>query len=89
MTNALYPDNDAAQKAKIKRHTVSDADGTREGGLIFVIVFILGFIAATVSHPAAITSFWVWCVLITMAMVVAVGAQKAIARLYGHEEDSE
>ena len=89
MTHALFPDNDPSQRRKIKRPVVSDADGTREGGLVFVIVFIVGFITATVMHPAAITSFWVWFFLIVMSAGVAVGVQKAIAHFYGFEEDGE
>ena len=89
MTHALFPDNDPSARRKIKRHVVSDADGTREGGLVFVIIFIVGFIAATVVHPAAVTSFWVWFFLIVMSIGVAVGVQKGVARFYGHAEDGE
>ena len=89
MTHALFPDNEPNERRKIKRPVVSDADGTREGGLVFVIVFIVGFIAATVAHPAAITSFWVWVFLLAMSAGVAVSVQKAIAHYYGFEEDGE
>ncbi|WP_299725819.1 hypothetical protein [uncultured Tateyamaria sp.] len=89
MTHALFPDNDPPNRRKIKRPKMSDADGTREGGLVFVIVFIVGFILATVAHPAAITSFWVWFFLLTMCAAIAVGVQKGVAHLYGHVEDGE
>lgn len=87
MTHAMFPDNDPQERRKIKRPVMSDADGTREGGLVFVIVFIVGFIVATMTHPAAVTSFWVWFFLIVMCIGVAVGVQKAAAHLYGHVED--
>ncbi|MEM6372659.1 MAG: hypothetical protein AAF727_07760 [Pseudomonadota bacterium] len=89
MTHALFPDNDPSERRKIKRPIVSDADGTREGGLVFVIVFILGFITATVVHPEAITSFWVWFFLLVMCVGVALGVQKAIAHLYGYDENKD
>ena len=89
MTNSLFPDNDPSQRRKIRRPQMSDADGTREGGLVFVIVFIVGFIAATVAHPAAVTSFWVWFLLLTMCAAIAVGVQKGAAHLYGHVEDGK
>lgn len=89
MSRALLPDNDPPERRKIKQPRMSDADGTREGGLTFVIVFIVGFIAATVAHPAAVTSFWVWFCLIAMSIAVAVGVQKGAAHLYGHVEDGE
>ncbi len=85
---ATHFDADDA-KRRLKQPRMSDADGTREGGLVFVIVFIVGFIAATVAHPAAITSFWVWFVLLMMCVVIAVAVQKTAARLYGHIEDGE
>ena len=68
---------------------MSDEDGTREGGLIFPIVFILGFIAASMVHPGALSSFWVWFVLLMLSAAVAVGTQQAVARLNGYSEDEE
>jgi len=89
VTHALFPDHQPHARRKIKRPRMSDADGTREGGLTFVIVFIVGFIAATVAHPAAVTSFWVWFFLLIMSVAVAVRVQQGVARLYGHVEDAE
>jgi len=89
MTDALFPDDAPEKRRKIKRPGMSDADGTREGGLVFVIVFIIGFIVATVAHPAAVTSFWVWFFLLVMSAAIAVGVQKGAAHLYGHVEDGE
>ncbi|MEM6482748.1 MAG: hypothetical protein AAF681_12945 [Pseudomonadota bacterium] len=73
----------------LKRHSVSDEDGTREGGLVFPIVFILGFIAASLVHPVALSSFWVWFVLLMLSAAVAAGVQRAVARLNGFAEDGE
>ncbi|MFL4471094.1 hypothetical protein ACERZ8_14845 [Tateyamaria armeniaca] len=89
MTHALFPDNDPSERRKIKRPRMSDADGTREGGLTFVIVFIVGFVVATVAHPAALTSFWVWFFLLLMCVAVAVGVQRGVAHLYGYVEDGD
>ena len=89
MTDALFPDNDSPKRRKIKRPVMSDADGTREGGLVFVIVFILGFIVASMTHPAALTSFWVWFFLLVMCIGVAVAVQKIASHLYGHVEDGK
>ena len=83
MTGLTSP---GSEQPRIKRHTLSDTDGTREGGLVFPIVFILGFIAAAVAHPGALTSFWVWFALLMMAVAVSLGVQKAAARLYGFAE---
>lgn len=86
MTGLTSP---APEQPRIKRHTVSDTDGTREGGLVFPIVFILGFVAAAVAHPGALTSFWVWFALLMMSVAVSLGVQKAVARLYGHQEEDD
>lgn len=72
-------------KTKIKRHTVSDLDGTQQGGLVFCIVVLAGMIGATVAHPAALTSFWVWFILLMMAVSIALG----IARLFGRPHDGD
>lgn len=89
MTQALFRDHAPQPRRRIKRPRMSDADGTREGGLAFVITFIIGFIAATVAHPAALTSFWVWFFLLVMCVAVAVGVQKGVAHLYGDVQDGE
>ncbi|MBY5932499.1 hypothetical protein KUV51_05760 [Tateyamaria omphalii] len=79
--------NDLTEAKKIKRHTVSDADGTQQGGLAFVIAVIGGMIAAASFAPGALTSFWVWCVLLMMSITVGLGVQ----HLFAHEtaEDTE
>jgi 4-hydroxybenzoate polyprenyltransferase len=78
------------ERRKLKRPVVSDADGTREGGLVFCIVGILGFVVAAMVSPLALTSFWVWFALLMMAVAVASGTQKAVAWLNGHiEEEAE
>ena len=64
----------------IKRHTVSDLDGTQQGGLAFVIALLAGMIAAAALAPGALTSFWVWCVLLMLAMATARGVQQLFAR---------
>ena len=74
---------------KIKRVTVSDEDGTREGGLVFPIVLILGMIGASFVSPAALASFWVWFVLLMMTAAISVGTQKCVARFNGYEEPSD
>ncbi|MEO0402571.1 MAG: hypothetical protein AAF214_09370 [Pseudomonadota bacterium] len=87
MTHGLFPsDNpsgDALKRRKIKRHVVSEMDGTREGGLVFSIVFCAGFVLAAVTNSNALTSFWVWFALITMSIGVALAVQKAIAAING------
>lgn len=71
---------DATKRRKITRPIVSDLDGTREGGLMFPIILIVGIVAASMAHPAALTSFWVWFVLLMMSVAVSIGTQKAVAR---------
>ena len=73
------------EKPKIKRHTVSDLDGTQQGGLAFVIAAIVGMIAAATLAPGALTSFWVWFALLMLAVAVALGVQRLFA--VGTEED--
>ncbi|MEM9844418.1 MAG: hypothetical protein AAF965_06430 [Pseudomonadota bacterium] len=77
------------ERLKLRRPTVSDRDGTREGGLVFPIIFILGFIAASLVHPGALSSFWVWFVLLMLSAAIAVGTQQAVARWNGFREDEE
>lgn len=74
---------------KIKRPVVSDEDGTREGGLVFPIVFILGFIGASIAHPAALASFWVWFALLMLSVAAASATQKCVARWNGYSEEDE
>lgn len=77
------------QRPKLHRPVVSDQDGTREGGLVFPIVFIVGFVTASMVHPAALSSFWVWFVLLMLSAAVAVGTQQMVAHLNGYAEDEE
>lgn len=65
---------------KIKRHTVSDLDGTQQGGLAFVIIVLGGMIVAAALAPGALTSFWVWCALLALAISVGLGVQRLFAR---------
>lgn len=65
---------------KIKRHTVSDLDGTQQGGLAFVIALLAGMIAAAALAPGGLTSFWVWFALLMLAAVIASGTQGLFAR---------
>ena len=74
---------------KIKRPVVSDEDGTREGGLVFPIVFIIGFVLASMAHPAALASFWVWFVLLMLSSAFAVATKNLVARLNGFEGDAD
>ena len=66
----------AAEQPRIKRHTVSDLDGTQQGGLAFVIAVIGGMIAAASLAPGALTSFWVWFALLMLAVAVSAGVQQ-------------
>ena len=77
---------EAPERPKIKRHVVSDLDGTQQGGLVFVIALIGGMIAAAALAPGALTSFWVWFALIMMAIACAKGAQQLFARDTTEEE---
>lgn len=86
---ATHFDAEQARNRAMGRPTVSSSDGMREGGLAFPIIFILGFIAAAVAHPDALSSFWVWFALLMMSVAVAVGVQKVVARLYGHEDEDD
>lgn len=65
---------------RIKRHTVSDLDGTQQGGLVFVIALIGGMIAAATLAPGALTSFWVWFALLMLSVATAKGAQQFFVR---------
>jgi len=78
MKHALHSDPDA--RKPIKRHTVSDLDGTQQGGLAFVIAMLGGMIVAAALAPGALTSFWVWCALLMVAVVTARGVQQLFAR---------
>jgi fatty acid desaturase len=84
----LAPD-DPERKRKIKRPVVSDLDGTREGGLAFCIVLIMGMVLGAALAPGALTSFWVWVGLLAMAIAIAVNLQRAVARLTGFKPDND
>ena len=64
----------------IKRHTVSDQDGTQQGGLACIIAVFVGMITAATLAPGALTSFWVWFALLMMAVGIAVGVQQIFER---------
>ncbi|MEX0337896.1 MAG: hypothetical protein AB3N11_02540 [Arenibacterium sp.] len=81
--------HDQEKPRKIKRVTVSDEDGTREGGLVFPIVLILGMIAASLVSPAALASFWVWFALLMMTAAISVGTQKCVAKFNGYVEPDD
>lgn len=66
--------------ARIKRHVVSNLDGTQQGGLAFIITVIGGMIAAASLAPGALTSFWVWFALLMLSVAVATGTQRLFAR---------
>ena len=70
----------------VKRHTVSDLDGTQQGGLAFVVVTICGMVAAASLAPGALTSFWVWFALLMMAVAVASGVQRVFATAETEDE---
>ena len=76
MTSAL--DQEDTPK-KIKRHTVSDLDGTQQGGLAFVVATLFGMIVAASLVPGALTSFWVWFALLMMAIAIGTGVQRVFA----------
>ncbi|GGX62807.1 hypothetical protein GCM10007385_34920 [Tateyamaria omphalii] len=65
---------------RIKRHVVSNLDGTQQGGLAFLIALIGGMIVAASLAPGALTSFWVWLALLMLSVAVATGAQRLFAR---------
>ncbi|MEL6620845.1 MAG: hypothetical protein AAFP16_18360 [Pseudomonadota bacterium] len=84
MTGLTSP---APEEPKIKRHTVSDLDGTQQGGLVFVISLIGGMILAAMLAPGALTSFWVWFALLMMSAALAAGAQRLFARAGSEASD--
>ncbi|MEX0309420.1 MAG: hypothetical protein AB3N17_04155 [Tateyamaria sp.] len=71
---------DAPDRKPIKRHTVSDQDGTQQGGLAFLIALFAGMMLAASFAPGALTSFWVWFALLMMSIAVAMGVQQVFAR---------
>ena len=79
----MRDDQDKKDGFAIRRPVVSDADGTREGGLVFCISLMGGMVAAVSLAPGALTSFWVWCGLIAMAFGIALSAQRAVAAWNG------
>ena len=72
-------------RRRITRPVVSDQDGTREGGLAFWIALICGVIIASLVHPLALASFWVWVALLAMA----VGCGVSVWRLARCVTDAE
>lgn len=82
MINARFPHNAQMERRKTKRPVMSDADGTHEGGLVFIV----GFMGVSLAHFGALTSFWGWFVLLMMSAAIAVCVQKTATRLYGYAE---
>ncbi|WP_299041990.1 hypothetical protein [uncultured Tateyamaria sp.] len=78
---------DLTHHKPIKRHTVSDLDGTQQGGLAFVIAVLGGMIVAAAFAPGALTSFWVWCAILALSVSVGLGAQRLFSR--ETQEDTE
>ena len=75
------------QRKPIKRHTVSELDGTQVDGLAVVIALLGGMVIAATLVPGALTSFWVWVALLIFAVTVALSAQQVFGRTE-HEDDS-
>lgn len=72
---------EAPERPRIKRHTVSELDGTQQGGLAFVVALLGGMVLAAALAPGALTSFWVWVVLLMLAAACARGTQQLFARV--------
>ena len=43
-------------------------DGTREGGLGFLVCFLSSFVAGAALIPSGLTMFWVWVMIICASM---------------------
>ena len=82
-------DKSGPQRPRIKRPIVSEEDGTREGGLMFTISLILCLVVASLLHPLALSSFWVWFVLLMLSASIATGTQRLVSYLNGYKEDEE
>lgn len=74
-----------AERKPIKRHTVSELDGTQQGGLAFVIALLGGMVVAAALVPGALTSFWIWCAILMLAVAVARGVRSVFARVEPEE----
>lgn len=46
-------------------------DGTREGGLVFLIIVFSGIVGAVSFLPEAFTSIWIWILLLIVASYAA------------------
>ncbi|MGR3436854.1 MAG: hypothetical protein ACU0CO_18525 [Shimia sp.] len=77
---------DFPRRPVVERPVVSDLDGTREGGLAFVIALVGGMIAAVSVHPAALASMVVWVGLLAMAIGVMASVTRMFDRGPGPEE---
>ncbi|MEL6376386.1 MAG: hypothetical protein AAFQ04_04185 [Pseudomonadota bacterium] len=82
-------DKSGPQRPRIKRPIVSEEDGTREGGLMFTISVILCLVVASLLHPLALSSFWVWFVLLMLSASIAAGTQRLVAYFNGYKDDEE
>lgn len=45
-----------------------DSDGSREGGLGFLVTFLWGFVAGASFIPGGLTMFWVWMLILVASM---------------------
>lgn len=82
MINARFPHNAQMERRKTKQPVMSDADGTHDGGLVFIV----GFMGVSLAHSGDLTSFGGWFVLLMMSAAIAVCVQKTATRLYGYAE---
>ena len=53
----------------------SEADGSQEGGLAALVAGISGMVSAAALLPGALTSFWVWMMILSVAIAVGSAAQ--------------
>lgn len=74
------------RKPVVTRPDLSREDGMAQGGLAFCITAIAGMIAAASLVAGALTSFWVWFVLLMMAISVAAAARPFFASPKGQKE---
>ncbi len=71
---------ETADRKPIRPHTVSELDGTQQGGLAFAVALLGGMVAAAAIAPGALTSFAVWVALLLMAVGVASAVQRIFAK---------
>ena len=71
-----------APKRKLKRPVISEHDGMHEGGLVFCVTLIAGFVLSNIVVPGAAASFWIWVVLLVVSMGIAVNVQQGIRAFF-------